>query len=108
MNTQVSIADLIARQREFFKTGTTKDVDFRLKQLKVLKQAIGENQEAILQALKADLGKPEFEAYGMEIFPRILGLSCSLESQLKCQVTVNVKVWFLRLNLSQNLAKYYN
>ncbi|MUG92671.1 aldehyde dehydrogenase family protein [Scytonema sp. UIC 10036] len=67
MKNQVSIADLITRQREFFKTGTTKDVDFRVKQLKVLKQAVSENQEAILQALKADLGKPEFEAYGTEI-----------------------------------------
>ncbi|KYC39198.1 aldehyde dehydrogenase [Scytonema hofmannii PCC 7110] len=67
MNTQVSIADIIARQREFFKTGKTKDVGFRLEQLKVLKQAVSENQEAILQALKADLGKPEFEAYGTEI-----------------------------------------
>ncbi len=67
MNTQVSIADIIARQQEFFKTGKTKDVGFRLEQLKVLKQAVSENQEAILQALKADLGKPEFEAYGTEI-----------------------------------------
>ncbi|GAA6623577.1 aldehyde dehydrogenase [Scytonema sp. NUACC26] len=67
MKTQVSITDIIARQREFFNTGTTKDIDFRLKQLKVLKQAVSENQEAILQALKADLGKPEFEAYGTEI-----------------------------------------
>ncbi|GAB1539950.1 aldehyde dehydrogenase [Scytonema sp. NUACC21] len=67
MIAQVSIADIIARQREFFKTGKTKDVNFRLEQLKVLKQAVNENKEAILQAVKADLGKPEFEAYATEI-----------------------------------------
>jgi aldehyde dehydrogenase (NAD+) len=67
MNTQVSITDIIARQREFFNTGKTKNIDFRFKQLKVLKQAVSENQDAILQALKTDLRKPEFEAYATEI-----------------------------------------
>jgi aldehyde dehydrogenase (NAD+) len=67
MITQLSIPDIITKQRAFFQTSKTKDVDFRLAQLKTLKKAVIENQEAILQALKADLNKPEFESYATEV-----------------------------------------
>ncbi|MBD2197042.1 MULTISPECIES: aldehyde dehydrogenase [Calothrix] len=63
----ISINDIIRKQREFFQTGKTKDVAFRIEQLKILKQAVLENEQAIIQALKADLNKPEFEAYATEI-----------------------------------------
>ena len=59
--------EIIAKQRQFFQTGKTKDVTFRIAQLKTLKQLVIENKEAIIQALKADLHKPEFEAYATEI-----------------------------------------
>jgi acyl-CoA reductase-like NAD-dependent aldehyde dehydrogenase len=61
------ISDIIQQQRQFFATGRTKDVAFRLEQLKRLKQAILDNQTAILEAVNADLNKPEFEAYATEI-----------------------------------------
>ncbi|NMG06272.1 aldehyde dehydrogenase [Brasilonema sp. UFV-L1] len=64
---EVSIADIIHKQRAFFKTGKTKDINFRLEQLKTLKQAVTEHKEAIISALKADLNKPEFESYATEI-----------------------------------------
>lgn len=67
MFTQLAVSDIIRRQRDFFKTGKTKDVAFRIEQLKTLKQAVIEHQPAILEALKADLNKPEFEAYATEI-----------------------------------------
>ena len=57
------IQDLIQQQRAFFQTGQTKSVDFRLAQLQCLKQAIIDHQNAILEAAKADLGRPPFEAY---------------------------------------------
>lgn len=63
----ISIKDIIRKQREFFQTGKTKDVAFRIEQLKILKQAVLENEQAIIQALKADLNKPEFETYATEI-----------------------------------------
>lgn len=59
--------DIIAKQRQFFQTGKTKDVAFRISQLKILKQLVIENKEGIIQALKADLHKPEFESYATEI-----------------------------------------
>ncbi len=64
----ISAADIIHKQRHFFATGKTKDVAFRIAQLKTLKQAIQDNEQAIVQALKADLYKPEFETYATEIF----------------------------------------
>ncbi|MGK7873143.1 MAG: aldehyde dehydrogenase [Xenococcaceae cyanobacterium] len=63
MLTIAPISDLLHQQRQFFATGKTKDVAFRIEQLKRLKQAITNHQRAILDALKADLNKPEFEGY---------------------------------------------
>ena len=57
------IPDLVQQQREFFRTEQTQSIDFRLEQLTKLKQAIVDRQEAIVQAAKADLGRPAFEAY---------------------------------------------
>lgn len=57
------IQDLIWQQRIFFGTGQTKSVDFRLAQLQRLKQAIIQYQAAIVEAARADLGRPAFEAY---------------------------------------------
>lgn len=63
MLTQVPVTDIIRKQRDFFATGKTKDVKWRMEQLKRLKQAVVDDQEAIINAVKADLGRPEFEAY---------------------------------------------
>jgi aldehyde dehydrogenase (NAD+) len=63
----ISATEIITKQREFFQTGKTKDVDFRIAQLKIIKQAILDNEQAIIQALKADLNKPEFETYATEV-----------------------------------------
>ncbi|MHC5725124.1 MAG: aldehyde dehydrogenase [Nostoc sp.] len=61
------IGDIIQNQREFFRTGKTKDVTFRIEQLKTLKQAIIEHEQSIVEALQADLHKPELETYITEI-----------------------------------------
>lgn len=58
---------LLAKQKEFFNTSTTLDIDFRIKQLKLLKNLIKENENKIIEALKSDLGKSELEAYATEI-----------------------------------------
>jgi aldehyde dehydrogenase (NAD+) len=61
------IREILCAQRAFFNQGTTQPVEFRLAQLKALKQAILDHQPEILAALKADLSKPELEAYLTEI-----------------------------------------
>ena len=60
---QSSYAGILSSQRTFFATGRTKSYDYRIAQLKKLKDAILERQEAIIQAARDDLGRPEFEGY---------------------------------------------
>ncbi|MFH1453544.1 MAG: aldehyde dehydrogenase [Armatimonadota bacterium] len=61
------ILNIIEKQREYFKTGITRDITFRIEQLKLLKRAVECNAENILEALRKDLRKPSFEAYAAEI-----------------------------------------
>jgi aldehyde dehydrogenase (NAD+) len=62
-----AIQNILASQRQFFNSGRTKDLDFRLKNLSRLKKAIIQNEAAILEALKNDLYKSAYEGYLTEI-----------------------------------------
>ena len=69
---QSSISNLLNKQRKFFATGKTKNIDFRIEQLKGLKQAVSDYQNKIVAAVKADLNRAEFEAYfELTFFPEI-------------------------------------
>lgn len=54
-------------QRAYFNTGKTKDLEFRLKMLRLLKTAIESHKENLEAALKKDLNKSETESYATEI-----------------------------------------
>lgn len=58
---------MVSRQREFWNTGATRSVEWRLTQLKKLEQALEEREEALCAALKADLGKAAYESWLSEI-----------------------------------------
>ncbi|MEY4630079.1 MAG: hypothetical protein RIQ81_199 [Pseudomonadota bacterium] len=62
-----SIAGTVKSLREFFATGATRDVDWRKAQLRQLKKTIKAHEPAINEALRADLGKSEFESFTSEI-----------------------------------------
>jgi hypothetical protein len=62
-----SIKKVVDDQRAYFLSGETKSIDFRKKQLNILKKAIQKNELAIMAALKKDLNKSAFEAYATEI-----------------------------------------
>jgi len=59
--------NILAGQRQFFNSGRTKDLDFRLENIRRLKKAIIQNEAAILAALRNDLYKPAYEGYLTEI-----------------------------------------
>lgn len=59
--------EVINKQKEFFNSGRTKDVKFRLENLKILKDTIKRYEFEIEEALEKDLGKSSFEAYYTEI-----------------------------------------
>lgn len=58
---------IVQKQRTFFNTGKTKSIEFRIEQLKKLRQIIVDNEKAIIQALHDDLKKSELEAYATEV-----------------------------------------
>lgn len=62
-----TISNLVQTQRNFFKTGATRSVAFRLSMLTFLKQAIETHEEAIYEALKTDLNKGRQDAFTTEI-----------------------------------------
>ncbi|MGA9232373.1 MAG: aldehyde dehydrogenase [Exiguobacterium oxidotolerans] len=65
--TESNISNLVQTQRNFFKTGATRSVAFRLSMLTFLKQAIETHEEAIYEALKTDLNKGRQDAFTTEI-----------------------------------------
>jgi aldehyde dehydrogenase (NAD+) len=64
---QSSISSIVGAQRSFFSSGKTRDVHFRRQQLEILKRAIWKNEEAIVNALQADLRKPALEVCAAEV-----------------------------------------
>ncbi len=65
--TKESIHALVEKQREFFLSGITLDVNFRKEQLKKLKTAIIKNEKLIIEALHEDLGRCDAEAYFCDV-----------------------------------------
>ncbi len=64
--TSNEIQNLLEKQRIFYKSGATIPVDFRIKQLKKLYQAVKNYQTEINEALKTDLGKSHYEGFMCE------------------------------------------
>ena len=58
---------IVASQREFYESGFTRDLSFRIRQLRRLQAAVKSAEDDILQALEADLGKHSYEAYLSEV-----------------------------------------
>lgn len=62
----MTTSQILQSQREYFLTGETKNIKFRIRQLKNLRKAILDNEQNIYNALKTDLGKTEIESYMCE------------------------------------------
>ena len=61
------IKTLFSDQKDFFRTGKSQGIDFRISQLKLLKKAVLTHQSSIEEALWSDLHKSPEEAYLTEI-----------------------------------------
>ncbi|MEY5013530.1 MAG: hypothetical protein RLY69_1245, partial [Verrucomicrobiota bacterium] len=60
-------AALIARQRAFFRSGQTLDVNHRRQSLRALLEAIESSEQILLNALHADLRKSPHDAFASEL-----------------------------------------
>lgn len=58
-----SIAALVEAQRDYFNAGNSRSYEARVECLQRLRSALISHEREIHQALRADLGKPEFESY---------------------------------------------
>lgn len=64
---ETNFLGLIERQQAYFQSGETKNMQFRLKQLKKLRDVVVQNEALIFEALNKDLHKSEFESYATEV-----------------------------------------
>ena len=71
-NTQERVSEIVQAQRRFFRTGATLDVNWRIEQLKKLKQAVLNHQQMLEEALYEDLGRSPVEAYLCDLGPIIV------------------------------------
>jgi aldehyde dehydrogenase (NAD+) len=62
-----NIIDIFNKQKNYFYSDKTKDINFRINTLKKLKFIIKENEDQIMEALYSDLKKSNFESYVTEI-----------------------------------------
>ena len=68
---QEEIQQVVLAQRDFFRTGQTLDVKWRIAQLKRLRRAVLSYEQEFEQALAADLGRSAVEAYLCDILPTV-------------------------------------
>ncbi|WP_319557497.1 aldehyde dehydrogenase [Thiomicrorhabdus sp.] len=93
----MKIADVINAQHEFFRFNHTKDTDFRIRQLKKLKQLISDNETTLYQAIFNDFGKSEFETYLAELSPIYHEIDLALK---------NIQKWSKRQRVRTDLANF--
>lgn len=73
--TQETVHETVLKQRKFFRSGTTLDVNWRIGQLKKLRQAVTDHREMLEAALYEDLGKSPVEAFLVDLGPVIVEIN---------------------------------
>ena len=77
--TETEIQNILEKQHKFFQTGQTLPVNYRIEQLKKLKDSIIRHEPDLNLSLKADLGKSETESYMCEVGLTLSELSWMLK-----------------------------
>lgn len=81
--TKEKIHKIVEKQRDYFFTNETLNIDFRIKQLEKLKQAVIDHEEDIEEALYKDLGRSKEESYLVDIGPVIVEINEIIEGLRK-------------------------
>lgn len=63
MSEEHGIHKIVISQKNFFSTGKTLDIKYRMAQLKALKRAVISHEDKIVRALNEDLGRHKVEGY---------------------------------------------
>lgn len=98
----MNITELIEQQRIFFNSNHTKEISFRIEQLKKLNQLIVQYEAEMIDAISQDFGKSEFDVYTAEFAILYSDISVALK---------NLKKWSkwksVRTNMTNFPAKSY-
>lgn len=118
MYNKEEIGKIVNDQREFFLTGGTLDVNWRIKQLKKLKKAVLDNEKEIEKALSDDLGRAPLEAYFCDIGSLILEINETIKglkrwarpethfSGLQCFPSIITKVYKMPYGVSLIISPF--
>lgn len=74
------VEELVARQREYYNSGRSRNLQFRLAMLSKLKDTLLKNEQLILTALTEDLRKPPLESYSSELGVIIAEINIALKN----------------------------
>ena len=94
-----STTDILEAQRRLFSTHATKDIHFRIEQLKKLKNAILRYEQKLYDSLKKDLGKSQFEAFVTEVGFTLAEISCHIK---------HLKKWAKPTKIRTDLVNFYS
>ena len=118
MYTETTIREIVDKQHEFFYSGKTLDVEFRLRQLRRLKAAIIKNQQVLEDVLYRDLGRAPMEAYFCDIGSVILEINETMKglrtwakpetyfSGLHCFPSITTKVYKVPYGVSLIISPF--
>jgi len=90
-------------QRHFFRSGKTIPLEFRIRQLKKLRQCIVDNEKNIFDALHKDLNKSAFEAYETEVGLTIAEIDLTIKKLKKWMKPTKVYTPFLHFIASSRI-----
>lgn len=93
----IRLDELLQRQKDYFRTGETRDIEFRISKLKRLKKAIKIYEQKVLEALRKDLGKPEQESF----FSEVGGIYASIDLFVK-----NLAKWTKAKSVNTPIVQY--
>ncbi|MDV4150766.1 aldehyde dehydrogenase [Clostridium sp. AL.422] len=99
---ETEIQLLVEKQREFFLSGKTLPLEYRINALKLLKKAIIENENKISEAIRKDIGKSNIEGFMCEI-----GLVLSEISYMLSHIRRFAKDKTVYTNLAQFASRSY-
>jgi aldehyde dehydrogenase (NAD+) len=77
--TKEQIADIVAKQRAFYNSGATLDLNLRKEYLKKLKKVLEKYEAEMIEAVKKDMGRADVEIFFMETFMNMEELDYALK-----------------------------
>lgn len=93
----MEIKAIFQKQHDFFQSNATKDIAFRIKQLKKFKAVLQEHEALFYEAIASDFGKSKFDTYTSELSLIYHEIDYTLK---------NIQKWSKRKKVSTSLVNF--